>query len=239
MNRKFMETLSIVLLFSCIVIIAVREWRCFRSKKKRNAQNPNNLIVDDENNDITRKDKDDLKHTYDTVNAWLSNCDQKASILLAVVGVVITVLVTSDFLKGLRSIIFGPFVKYWTEETELGFLWSRFTVFVLIVIAAGMLITSCYYLFKTIWANIDYDKMREENPDLVEKSFIFWGTVSAMSYDDFKRENVNYVDDLKSQIYVNSKIAMAKFKNYNEGLHWFKSLLLVSVMLFVAIMFVR
>ena len=234
-----MESLSIVLLFSCIVIIAVREWRYFRSKKKRNVQNPDNLIVDDENNDITRKDKEDLKHTYDTVNSWLNNCDQKAGILLAVVGVVITVLVTSDFLKNLRMYIFGPFVKYWTEETELDFSWSRFTVFVLLVIAVGMLITSCYYLFKAIWANTDYDKMREENPNLVRKSFVFWGTISGMTYDDFKRDNVNYENDLKSQIYVNSKIAMAKFKNYNEGLHWFKSLLLVSVMLFVAIMFVR
>lgn len=234
-----MESLSIVLLFSCIVIIAVREWRYFRSKKKRNVQNPDNLIVDDENNDITRKNKEDLKHTYDTVNAWLNNCDQKAGILLAVVGVVITVLVTSDFLKDLRMYIFGPFVKYWTEETELDFSWSRFTVFVLLVIAVGMLITSCYYLFKAIWANTDYDKMREENPNLVRKSFVYWGTISGMTYDDFKSDNVNYENDLKSQIYVNSQIAMAKFKNYNEGLHWFKSLLLVSVMLFVAIMFVR
>lgn len=234
-----METLSIVLLFSCIAIIAVQELRYFRSKKKRNAQNPDNLIVDDENNDITRKDKEDIKHTYDTVNAWLNNCDQKAGILLAVVGVVITVLVTSDFLKDLKTYIFSPFVKYWTEDCGLNFSWSKYTVFILLAIAGGMLITSCYYLFKSIRANIDYDKMREENPNLVRTSFVFWRSISGMSYDDFKRENVNYVDDLKSQIYVNSKIAMAKFKNYNEGLHWFKSLLLVSVMLFVAIMFLN
>ena len=102
-----------------------------------------------------------------------------------------------------------------------------------------MLIASCYYLFRTIWANIDYEKMREENPRLVKKSYIFWGSISGMTYDEFKQEEVDYNDDLKSQVYVNSKIAAAKFQNYNEGLFWFKFLLLVSVMLFIAVMFMK
>ena len=102
-----------------------------------------------------------------------------------------------------------------------------------------MLIMSCHYLFKTISANIDYQKMREDNPELVNKSYIFFRDISKMSYEDFKKDEVNYLEDLKSQIYVNSKNASNKFLNYNKSLYWFKFLLWVSTMLFIATMMMR
>ncbi len=98
---------------------------------------------------------------------------------------------------------------------------------------------SCHYLFKTISANIDYQKMREDNPELVNKSYIFFRDISKMSYEDFKKDEVNYLEDLKSQIYVNSKNASNKFLNYNKSLYWFKFLLWVSTMLFIATMMMR
>ena len=60
-----------------------------------------------------------------------------------------------------------------------------------------------------------------------------------MKYDEFRKRGIKFEDDLKSQIYVNSRIATAKFLNYNEGMFWFKLMLLVAAMLFVAVMFVR
>ena len=81
--------------------------------------------------------------------------------------------------------------------------------------------------------------MFKENPDLVKTSYIFYGTISQMKYDDFKKEGVEFEEDLKSQIYVNSQTATTKFENYNEGLFWFKLLFLDAVMLFVAVMFVQ
>ena len=102
-----------------------------------------------------------------------------------------------------------------------------------------IMITSCHYLFQAIRANIDYDKVYKDNPNLVKTSYIFYGTISRMKYENFEKGGTKYEDDLKSQIFVNSKIAMSKFKNYNEGLWWFRLLLVVSVMLFVAIMFVK
>lgn len=169
----------------------------------------------------------------------MNNCDQKAGILLTVFGVAITVLVTSDFMKELRTYIFGPFVEYWTTDSQLDFSLGRFTVFSLLVIAVGMLITSCYYLFKAIAANTDYEKLRQENPRMVAKSYLFFCSISSMTYEEFRNDNISIKDDLKSQIYANSKIASTKFKNYNEGLSWFKMTLLVSVMLFVAVLLVK
>lgn len=208
--------------------------------KKKNHNNSNVEVRNKEtsNNAFDGKIKE-LQHTYDTVNMWTNNCDQKAGILLAIIGVILTILVTSDFLKHLRTYIFNPFIDYWTGNRELVFSWSRFVVFFLLLTSAIMLTMSCNYLFKTICANIDYQKMHKQNPELTNKSYIFFGTISKMTYKDFKKEEVDYSEDLKSQIYVNSIIASNKFMNYNKSLYWFRFSLCVSCLLFIAIMIMK
>ncbi|WP_295095485.1 hypothetical protein, partial [Ruminococcus sp.] len=188
-----METLSVVYLSICIVVIGFKLYRHVKGKKKANNQESESLQTAVENSEPVKKQKEDLQHTYDTVNSWGNNCDQKAGILLTVVGVAMTILATSDFLKYLRAYIFAPFVKYWSEETELTFSWSRFAVFVLLLIAAAMLIASCVYLFKAISADINYQRMYDENPGMVQKSYIFFDSINGMSFDDFKEEDVDYL----------------------------------------------
>lgn len=238
MKKKNMEIISAVYLSLCLVVIAVKLWKHFKEKDEKNCLESGQLS-DEGGEELKRKDKEDLHHTFDVVNSMVNNCDQKAGILLTVVGVAITILATSDFLKDLRAYIFTPVVKYWTEENDLAFSCSRFTVFILLIIGVSMLIRSCNYLFKAISANIGYKKMTNLHKGLVEKSYIFLGTISEMSIDEFKKDDVDYIDDLKSQIYVNSIIANAKFQNYNKGLYWFRFLLLVSVMLFISVMFMK
>ena len=235
--KNQMEVFYTLFLFTCILIIGVKYWL---HKKKEN-NHPLNAEANNTEPDNAASDekKEEFQHTYDTVNMWTNNCDQKAGILLAIIGVIITILVSSDFMKNLREYIFNPFIDYWTGNSELAFSWSRFNVFFLLLISALMLIMSCHYLFKTINANIDYKKMYEDNPELAKTSYIFFGTISKMSYEDFKMDKVNYLEDLKSQIYVNSKIASNKFLNYNKSLYWFKFLLCVSIMLFISIMIMR
>lgn len=232
-----MEVFNIIFLFACILLIGVKHW--LHKKEKNN--HPLNAEANntEPGNAASDENKEELQHTYDTVNMWTNNCDQKAGILLAITGVIITILVSSDFMKILRAYIFNPFMDYWTGNCELAFSWSRFNVFFLLLISTIMLIMSCHYLFKTITANIDYQKLREDNPELMNKSHIFFGTISKMSYEDFKKDDVNYLEDLKSQIYVNSIIASNKFLNYNKSLYWFKFLLWVSIMLFISIMIMR
>ena len=230
-----MNTFWIVYLIGCIGCIV---YLCVHLKNNNQQTNGDDVVEGQQEPAV--RDKDDLQYALDVVNSWVNNCDQKAGILLTVFGVAITVLATSDFLKELRAYLFVPFVEYWTNsESQLEFSLGRFTVFSLLVIAVGMLITSCYYLFKAIAANTDYEKLRQENPRMVAKSYLFFGSISSMTYEEFRNDNISIKDDLKSQIYVNSKIASTKFMNYNEGLSWFKMTLLVSVMLFVAVLLVK
>lgn len=226
----------IIYLFLCGLVIAVFLWLHYKKKKITCKQETIHAQTKRGDNNKT---KEDLEHTYDTVNYWLNNCDQKAGILLAAIGVAVTIIMTGDFLMFLRESIFGPFVLYCGGQTDLTFSWSRFAVFCLLFIAVSILIVSCCYLFRAIKANIDYDKMYDERTGLVKNSYIFYGTISEMSFDSFAKEDVDYEEDLKSQIYVNSKIAISKFHNYNEGLFWFKLLLLVAAMLFVAVLFMQ
>jgi len=230
-----MNIFWIVYLLACVGCIL---YLC--THRRNNDQQAIDAVVDEGPQDVPARGKEDLQYTLDVVNSWVNNCDQKAGILLTVFGVAITVLVTSDFMKELRAYLFVPFVEYWTNsESQLEFSLGRFTVFCLLVIAVGMLMTSCYYLFKAITANTNYDKIRQENPRMVPKSYLFFDSISNMPYDEFRRDNIDIKEDLKSQIYVNSKIATTKFKNYNEGLFWFKMILIVSVMLFVAVLLVK
>lgn len=226
-----MKTCRIIYFIACVLAIGCIIIKHFRKGKIQGE------VIDTPKE--VKNGNDDLKFTLESVNSWLNNCDQKAGILLTVVGVAITVILTSDFMKYLRHYIFVPFIQFCSGNSGLSFSWSRFTVFVLLIIAVALLITCCIYLFRAISANTDYDMMRKENPNLVKTSYIFYGTISQMKYDDFEKGGVEFEKDLKSQIYVNSQIATTKFKNYNKGLFWFKLLLLDAVMLFVAVMFVQ
>lgn len=234
---RLMETVRIIFFVAYSIVILLGLYKHVRRNKHHTDDEQH---VDKETLEaINRKGKEELEFTLESVNAWLNNCDQKAGMVLAVIGVAVTVLMTGDFVKFLRDYIFTPFVEYCEGQGEYLFSLSRFIVFFLLVVAASLLIMSCYYLFKAIGANINYTKMYNENPGLVQKSYIFFGSISGMKYDEFKKDEVNYEDDLKSQIYVNSKIAATKFHNYNEGLYWFKFLLLVIGMLFVAVMIMK
>ena len=234
---KKMDVFNMLFLFACILLIGVKYW-LHKNEENNHPLNAEANYAEPGGNASDEK-KEELLHTYDTVNMWTNNCDQKAGILLAIIGVIITILVSSDFMKNLRAYIFNPFIDYWTGNCDLAFSWSRFNVFFLLLISAIMLIMSCHYLFKTINANIDYHKIRNDNPELVNESYIFFGSITKMTYEDFKKNEVNYLEDLKSQIYVNSMIASNKFLNYNKSLYWFKFLLWVSILLFISIMIMR
>lgn len=232
-KKMVKDFICVTYLLICMGAIGFILWRHFKSKPQKEEEH-----VEEDKTD-EGSEKEELKYTLDTVNSWVNNCDQKAGILLTVVGVAITVIMASDFVKYLRRYIFAPFVDYCQGNELLSFSCGRFLVFVLLVVVGVMLTITFYYLLKAISANIDYKKMYDDNPGLEKTSYIFYGTISSMKYDEFRKRGIKFEDDLKSQIYVNSRIATAKFLNYNEGMFWFKLMLLVAAMLFVAVMFVR
>ncbi len=239
MKRNIMDFIRIIYLLSCIFYIGHKLRKLYEIYKKKKRKKAAEYPIIREDIYSGKKNEKQLQFTLESVNSWINNCDLKASILLGIVGVAITIIASSDFLKNLHTYIFKPFLFNLTGKSYLPFSWGRFTVFALLLIVAVMLVISCYYLFLAISANINYKKLLKDNPELETTSYIFYGKICRMKYKEFKKDNILFIDDLKSQIYINSNIAMEKFKNYNKGLYWVKFMLIVSIMLFIAIMFIQ
>ena len=49
--------------------------------------------------------KEDLYHILDTINMWINNCDTKASIILGIIGVVFSIVFSSDYIRIVKRIL--------------------------------------------------------------------------------------------------------------------------------------
>lgn len=186
------------------------------------------------------KNIESLELSLDRINAWISNCDQKAGILLATIGVMITVLFTTDFVDGIKNDIVSPFFDYLKFPRAYEFSLFRCLFFCFLFLVVIACVKTSFYSLKTISATTDSKSINGDNPSLVSKSYLFFQTIADMNYAEFKEfgGDEKYQDDLTSQIYINSKICAAKFAQYKKTLHWFKGLVVCISIMFVLYLFV-
>lgn len=157
-----------------------------------------------------------LTQNLDRVNMWIGNCDQKASFLLTMVGVVATIICTSDLAKVVKDVLVVPFVAYWKEHVGVFNLLNLF-IALFLVVGLGFLFAAIIYALLSLMAKTDYNQFTQEG--VSAQSRLHYGCISKMTYEEYKQEEgYDYEDDLKSQIYVNSKICDAKFNWYKISL---------------------
>ena len=157
-----------------------------------------------------------LTQNLERVNMWIGNCDQKASFLLAMVGVVATIICTSDYTKIVVNTLVKPFVAYWKDGVG-GFNLLNLFIALFLVAGLGFLFAAIIYALLSLMARTDYK--RESQCGMEEKSRLYYGSIAKMSYSAFlQEEGYDYDNDLSSQIYVNSKICDAKFAQYKTAL---------------------
>lgn len=186
------------------------------------------------------KSIESLELSLDRINAWISNCDQKAGILLATIGVMITVLFTTDFVDGVKNDIVSPFLNYLKFSRAYEFSLFRCLFFCFLVLVVIMCVETSFYSLKTISATTDSKSINGVDTSMVSKSYLFFQTIADMNYAEFKEfgGDEKYQDDLTSQIYINSKICAAKFAQYKIALLWFKRLVVCISIMFVSYLFV-
>lgn len=157
----------------------------------------------------------DLKENLDRVNMWISNCDQKASFVLAMLGVGMTILFTSDFVKYVRNSIVVPFKTYLCES--IGYIdWFRVMIALsLIYVCIGIVITF-YQLVNSLRAKTDIKRFAQQG--IESKSMFHYVTVASKTYNEFCTSEVHIINDLRSQVYINSIICTAKFKHYKKAI---------------------
>ena len=166
----------------------------------------------------THKSLEGLEQSLDRINAWIGNCDQKAGFLLAIIGVIIAIIFSSDFSQSIVDIIVNPYREYIRNPELNEFSLIRFIYFIFIVISIIASFVSIIFALLSITAAIDIKKYKKDdgNSELVDNSLLFFGSISSKKYNEFKEmSDVSYEDDLKSQIFINSIICIKKFKRFN------------------------
>lgn len=166
----------------------------------------------------------DLEAKLDRVIGWINNCDQKASILLAFIGVAFPLLISSDFATNTYKELISDFL-YYLQNGEGEFSLIRFLCFLFTILSILGLGASFWLLLSALSGRIAPLNYREAG--LTTKSLIFFGHISKMKYWSYKTALHNQsadaaINDLISQLYINSKICQTKFTAYNNALCWLK-----------------
>ena len=128
---------------------------------------------------------------------FISNCDNKASIILTAVGVLLTIILTSEGLASIKDIL----KKSLSQITFLNFIYMFVFFSSVIILLSGIL-----FLISVLIARSGISETKGS-----KNSLIFFGGINSFN------RIANY-DDIISQIYINSKITKKKYRRYNLGL---------------------
>ena len=180
-----------------------------------------------------------LELSLDRVNAWISNCDQKAGLLLATIGIVLAILFATDFVDVVKSSIIVPFMQCLKEPEHYEFCCSRFFFSISLLLSILTCMVSSVYALLTISAELNVKEISKANPTLLSDSYLFFQTISSKSYEDFSEfEGVDYQKDLMSQIYINSSICSKKFGFYKVALRYFYAVVLNIAVMYILYLFI-
>ena len=179
--------------------------------------------------------KDEIKQyaddTYGQVSLWINNCDSKASILLALIGVVLSIAFTSDKILGGILTLTKDVVSLMNGD---GTSCACASLFILVVlgIAIVFFVDSIRNLLSVLYARMD-DSRNAENP-----SISFYRSIGSKSYDEYKQlvEGIDddaFIEDKLRQVHDCSKICTRKFSFYNDGIDSLK----VGLVFFVIFLF--
>ncbi|WP_156286197.1 hypothetical protein [Oceanivirga salmonicida] len=156
--------------------------------------------------------------TLDRNINFIMSCDNKASILITFIGIVLTITLTSDIIIKIKKMIIG------ISGCKIIYLVSLFI--------SGILI--CCGIYNTISVLVARVAVCEEN-----KSKLFFRDIGKyISSDKYVNDFIHFekeeiLEDLINQIYVNSKISIEKYKKYNKGLKCTISGLMIFIVIII------
>lgn len=161
------------------------------------------------NNNYKMQKKNDLIDRLDRILAWTNNCDTKTSIILATFGILTTLFGSEFFIEKFKTIIFYNLVSI--DFAKFIFLLSLTTGFCCYLMGLSFLILE---LFPSL--------ITKKNHNLNQSSSFFFGMIINKELAVFKQEilslNVDEeIDDLISQVYINSVICDRKYHFVKRG----------------------
>lgn len=169
------------------------------------------------NNEVNEPDKEELDfqilvatQTLERNIGFINNCDNKASIILSVVGVLFAILLTNDGVKNIEG-IFRQIL-----------LWGNFFTYALIILFIVSVLTIIVGLILLGTVLIGRTSEKAKGMPKTSSNIFFNGInecKSSLEYqNDFKSmDRGRVLDELLSQIYINADIASQKYKRFNLG----------------------
>ena len=214
--------------------IKLSSWINFYIKITRRDPDLDERTVVDEHITIntTSFNAEELKDNLDRVNMWIGNCDQKASFILAIIGVVLGICFTSDSLVFIKSEIVSPVISAIDNSTSISLL----TIFeaLLLLMLFAFLIMSVFRMIFALRAKTDLKKLSQ--PGMESNSMLHYQTIANMTYREFCEKEVHILNDLRSQFYVNSCICTSKFENYKKGVKCLEWSIILSIVLIISLL---
>lgn len=178
--------------------------------------------------------RDDAYKSLENINSWINNCDTKTSIILALFGVILTMLLTNSiFINQLLNIL---------HLAIKGINFSNILYLFFIVGSIVSFLVGAYKLIQVLSPKINFREYK--NRVTVEDSIYYFGKISCYgSFNDYRdaiksKNDKEVVDDLISQIYINSIICQNKFVNFKGGLKLIQIGLSVFTVMFILGLFI-
>ena len=142
-------------------------------------------------------------------------------------GIFLTIFTAEQSLTGFKQII---------QAATRDFNFSNLIYLLLFLAAVLSVIYGGYNLISVLVPRLN--SYASTITGTKSSSFYYFGSIANSDYDSFKQKLLNEseddeIEDLLSQIYINSKICSVKFKFYREGIVYSFSGIVALILLYV------
>lgn len=163
-------------------------------------------------------EREDAYRVLETTNMWINNFDTKASIILGSIGIIFTIVLSSDFTETIKNIT----VK-WFEKINIGSIFFSLSIILCVIGILFLIFTIMPRVINSTNAK-KLVRKKSSNQKNFFKSMMFYGNIALMKYDEYKNFVVSrsksydeIMDDLVFQIYNASCICYDKFRKLKFG----------------------
>lgn len=157
-----------------------------------------------------------LESRIDRIIEWVKTCDNKATTLLSITALVLTILLSGDYIMtGMQTILSTVYDPNMTEPSICGIL-----AVLSFITAVILLLLSLVCCILVVRAKVSENQRNQ--PSIKTDSLIHFNNIASLSYSQFveaidRETDEDYLEDLKSQIYINASRCTEKFKIYNNA----------------------
>ncbi|KIV58960.1 hypothetical protein AM501_09515 [Aneurinibacillus migulanus] len=164
--------------------------------------------------DSNSLDKNNLIAQLDRHLDWIKSCDTKSSIVIAGIGIFLTIFTSEHSINMLKLIL---------SQTIQHISFSNFLYLLFFAVSWVVFIYGAYCLVRVLIPRLSKEVLAYEG--ICNDSLYFFETIAKNNFPEFKEKVINRnqeeeIADILSQIYVNAKICTIKYSYYSMGIKY-------------------